>query len=139
MAEVLLRDAVVQAHLQDRVRVTSCGMGGWHVGQAPDSRALAELRRAGHDGSDLRASQLSPDDLSADLIVALDTGHRAELIARGAEPERIRLLRDFDPHSPEQSSVADPYYGGAEGFATTRGQIESALPGLLEWVRSGLQ
>lgn len=138
MAEVITRDAVEAAGLAAHVQVSSCGIGGWHVGQGADRRAVAELRAAGHDGSEHVASQLGPDDLAADLLIALDTGHRSELIARGADEDKVRLLRSFDPDSPAEASVADPYYGGPEGFTVTRHQIEAAVPGILAWVRERL-
>lgn len=134
MAEVIVRDALEDAGLD--AEITSAGIGGWHVGQGADKRAITELRKAGYDGSHHRASQIGPEDLSADLLVALDTGHRSEIIARGALPEKVVLLRDFDPDAGEDASVADPYYGGPEGFTTTREQILAAVPGIVEWVRA---
>ena len=77
--------------------------------------------------------------MAADLLVALDTGHVSELVARGVDEDRIRLLRSFDPAAPEQASVADPYYGGPEGFVETRQQIEAAVEGLLEHVLAAVQ
>jgi len=139
MAEVIFHDAVEAAGLQDQIRVSSCGIGGWHVGNGADRRAVAELRAAGHDGSDHVASQLGPDDMAADLLVALDTGHVSELIARGVPESKIRLLRSFDPQAPEQASVADPYYGGPEGFVETREQIEAAVDGILAFVRDAVK
>ncbi|GAB2504817.1 putative low molecular weight protein-tyrosine-phosphatase [Corynebacterium atrinae] len=139
MAEVIIHDAIDAAGLGDAVRVSSCGIGGWHVGLGADKRAVAELRSAGHDGSEHVASQFGPDDFDADLLVALDTGHRSELIARGVPEERIRLLRSFDPTAPAEASVADPYYGGPEGFVETREQIEASVNGILAWVRERVQ
>lgn len=139
MAEVIFHDAVEAAGLSPFVRVSSCGIGGWHVGNGADRRAVAELRAAGHDGSDHIASQFGPEDMVADLLVALDTGHVSELVARGVDENRIRLLRSFDPAAPEQASVADPYYGGPEGFVETREQIEAAVEGMLAFVREALQ
>lgn len=135
MAEVIFRDAIEDAHLTKFVRVRSCGIGGWHVGQGADRRAVAELRNSGHDGSQHRAAQLSEHHRSADLFIALDNQHVSDLTARGIYPERIRLLRSFDPASPEDADVEDPYYGEPEDFVTTRKQIEAAVPGMLEWVK----
>ena len=67
--------------------------------------------------------------------MALDTRHISELVVRGVPEDKIRLLRSFDPSSPADAGVADPYYGGPEGFTTTREQIEAAAPGIVEWVR----
>ena len=74
----------------------------------------------------------------ADLIVALAANHRAELKARGAEPDKIRLLRSFDPAAEENASVDDPYYGGPEGFSVTYEEITAAVPGILDWARARL-
>lgn len=137
MAEVMLRDAAAQAGLSTHLTVTSCGLGGWHEGEPADPRTLSELAAHGHDGSALRASTFGPYDAQADLLVALDTGHRSRLIVEhGIPAERVRLLRSFDPAAPAESSVADPYYGGREGFSTCYAQIDAALPGLLDWVRA---
>ena len=62
----------------------------------------------------------------------------AELVARGVDEDKVRLLRSFDPDAPEGAGVADPYYGGPEGFAVVREQIESAADGIIAWVRDRL-
>lgn len=135
MAEVIIAQAVEDAGLESLVKVDSCGIGGWHVGQKADKRALSELRSAGYDGDRHRAAQFGAEHQNADLLIALDSGHRSELIARGAEEKRIRLLRSFDPTAPEGAGVDDPYYGGPEGFRETRHLIEAAAPGLITWLR----
>ncbi|WKD59669.1 low molecular weight protein-tyrosine-phosphatase [Corynebacterium caspium] len=137
MAELIFRTAVENSELREVVMVTSCGIGDWHTGNPPDKRALAELEAHGYKGGkNLRASQFSPFDAAADLLVALDTSHRKYLLEQGIPAEKVKLLRDFDPQSPPNSSVEDPYYGGPEGFSDTRSQIEAAVPGLLAWARS---
>lgn len=135
MAEVIVRAALADAGLSN-VTVTSSGIGSWHVGQPADKRALAELAAHGYDGSACRAESISQRTFDADLIVALDTSHRSELIVRGADESKVHLLRDFDPQAPADSSVADPYYGGPDGFALTREQIEAAAPGIVAWARN---
>ncbi|GAB3946570.1 low molecular weight protein-tyrosine-phosphatase [Corynebacterium tapiri] len=131
--------AVIVQHYLDEAgvdaKVTSSGMGGWHVGNRADERALKELIDHGYDGSAHRARQVDGETLDADLIVALATNHRSELIAQGADPAKVRLLRDFDPEAGENASVEDPYYGGPEGFSLTREQIEAAAQGIVDWVR----
>lgn len=136
MAEVMARDAFAGAGLGDRVSVSSVGTGGWHVGDPMDPRAAAELRSHGYDDSHV-AAQLSPADHAADLVVALDRGHRDHLLDAGVEEHRIRLLRGFDP-AADGGDVADPYYGDDDGFTRTRLQIADALPGLVAEVRARL-
>lgn len=135
MAEIIVRDAVEEAGLTDDVAVASCGIGAWHVGQPADGRARAELEANGHDPHHV-AAQLGPEHADATLYIAMDQGHVSQLIARGIAPERIRLMRSFDPASPADAEVADPYYGEAEGFTRTRHEIKAATPGLLAEVRS---
>ena len=52
----------------------------------------------------------------------------------GVEPDRVRLLRSFDPDA-HGDDVADPYYGDETDFTRTRLEIAAALPGLVDEVR----
>ncbi|WP_291314198.1 low molecular weight protein-tyrosine-phosphatase [Corynebacterium sp. UBA2622] len=139
MAEVIIRSKLKEAGLGKAVRLSSSGIGGWHVGHGADDRALQELADHGYDGSRHRAQQFGPAQQDADLIVALENRHVSELVARGVPEEKIRLLRSFDPSAPEGAGVEDPYYGGQEGFATTREQIEAAADGITAWVRARVE
>ena len=138
MAEVIVREKLAQEGLADAVTVTSSGIGGWHVGHKADERARAELAAHGYDGEAHRAQQFGFEQEQADLIVALDTNHVSELVARGVDADKVRLIRSFDPAAEEDAGVADPYYGGPEGFAVVREQIESAADGIIAWVRDRL-
>ncbi|GGG04830.1 putative low molecular weight protein-tyrosine-phosphatase [Rhodococcoides trifolii] len=132
MADKIFADAIAREGLSDRVRVTSAGTGSWHVGDGADPRTVAELEANGYP-SEHRARTLDDDILAADLVVALDTGHRRDLLRAGVPEERLALLRSFDPDA-DSESVDDPYYGDAQDFETVRVQVEAAVPGLLAWV-----
>ena len=138
MAEVIVREKLAQEGLADTVTVTSSGIGGWHVGHKADERARAELAAHGYDGEAHRAQQFGFAQEQADLIIALDTNHVSELVARGVDEDKVRLIRSFGPAAEESAGVADPYYGGPEGFAVVREQIESAADGIIAWVRERL-
>ncbi|WP_333619623.1 low molecular weight protein-tyrosine-phosphatase [Dietzia sp.] len=133
MAEAMVRDALDSAGLGGRVEVESAGTGGWHAGDGMDPRAAAELESLGID-SEHSAQQIDDRLLGADLLVALDSGHERALRHAGADPERIRMLRSFDPDA-HGLDVADPYYGSALDFRTVRHQIAAAAPGIVEFVR----
>ncbi|MDK7181210.1 MULTISPECIES: low molecular weight protein-tyrosine-phosphatase [Corynebacterium] len=141
MAEVIVRDKLAEAGFgEDAVQVTSSGIGNWHVGHQADHRALAELAAHGYNGEAHRAQQFGAEQFDADLIVALDHNHVSELVARGVPEDKVRLLRSFDPQADaDDLGVADPYYGGPEGFAVTREQIEAAADGIIAWVRAALR
>lgn len=136
MAEIIARQQADNAGLSQSVEFSSCGLGDWHVGQPADHRALAELKSAGYDGSSHRAAQLGSQHADADLFVAMDAGHARGLVSSGIAEEKISLLRAFDANSAPADEVADPYYGDISEFVLTRENIEAAMPGLLEWIRS---
>lgn len=133
MAERMFADHVARAGLGDRVRVTSAGTHGYHVGDGTDPRTDKVLAAAGYSTGH-RAAQVGDDHLSADLVVPLDRGHDRILARLGVPTERRRLLRSFDP-AADGDSVPDPYYGDLTDFELVRDQIEAAVPGLLTWVR----
>lgn len=138
MGDVILNQAVEEAGLADRVRVNSCGMGGWHVGDPADHRAIAELASAGYDGTRHRAAQIGPAHEGADLFVAMDAGHVRQLRSHGIEPEKIRLMRSFDPEAGSNLDCADPYYGTPADFTLARTQVEAAIPGILAWIEENV-
>jgi protein-tyrosine phosphatase len=137
MAALVLRAHLDRAGLADKVTVTSAGTGGWHVGEPADPRAAQVLRAHGYD-TEHAARQVDAQELSADLLVALDTGHLAALRRSVPEPDRVRLLRSFDPAAPADAEVPDPYYGGQNGFDEVLAMIEAAMPGLIAWVQARL-
>jgi protein-tyrosine phosphatase len=134
IAEKVFRHELERAGLADAVRVSSAGTGSWHIGEPADPRAAAVLEAAGYP-TDHVARQVDAEQLGADLIVALDRSHERTLRSLVPEPDRVRLLRSFDPDSPPGAEVPDPYYGGDDGFTTVLKMIEAAMPGLIEWVR----
>ncbi|MFD7919245.1 low molecular weight protein-tyrosine-phosphatase [Streptomyces sp. NPDC059740] len=140
-AALVFAEHLRRAGLADAVRVTSAGVGPWHVGEAIDERAGEALSRSGY-AVDHVAAQVGPDHLSADLLVAMDAGHCKALRALVEDPARVRLLRSFDPVAAGDAAdetdldVPDPYYGGQDGFEEVLAMIEAAVPGLLEWVRA---
>lgn len=134
MAEKMFAHQISERGLADRVRVTSAGTGGWHVGDGADSRANRVLTAHGYP-HEHTAAQVDDDHLSADLVVALGRNHMRMLTQLGAEPDRVRMLRSFDPRSAAHAlDVEDPYYGNDADFEDVFTVIEAALPGLHTWV-----
>ncbi|KDF01723.1 protein tyrosine phosphatase [Mycolicibacterium aromaticivorans JS19b1 = JCM 16368] len=134
MAEKMFAHQIEQRGLGHLVRVTSGGTGDWHAGDPADERANAVLREHGYP-TEHSAAQVSDDHLAADLVVALGRNHLRMLTHLGVEPERVRLLRSFDPRSSAHADdVDDPYYGGPTDFEETFTVIDAALPGLHAWV-----
>jgi protein-tyrosine phosphatase len=134
VAEKVFRARLAEAGLEDAVEVSSAGVGAWHAGEPMDRRAAATLRERGYDTTHT-ARQIDRGQLGADLVVAATEDHVRDLVAAGADPERVVLLRAFDPAAPAGAEVPDPYYGGPDGFDEVIDMVEAAMPGLVDRVR----
>jgi protein-tyrosine phosphatase len=96
--------------------------------------ALAEL------ACDLRAHRSQP--VSADLLreaaaVVAMTGAQAQQLAERypSARDRVYLLRAFDPDSPADSDVSDPFLGTLDEYRRCRDLIRRAIPGLLRFLK----
>lgn len=140
-AALVVAEELRRAGLADRVRVTSAGIGPWHVGDPIDPRAGEVLERHGYPVEHV-AAQVGAEHLDADLFLATDRGHEKALRKLVPDPSRVRMLRSFDPEAVAGGSgeldVPDPYYGGPDGFEEVLAMIEASTPGLLAWVREHL-
>lgn len=134
MAEKMFAHQIAERGLADVVRVSSAGTGGWHAGSGADVRAVQVLRDRGYPTAH-RAAQVGDDHLAADLVVALGRNHLRILNELGVNPERLRMLRSFDPRSGAHApDVEDPYYGDHADFVEAFDVIDATLPGLHAWV-----
>ncbi len=139
MAEKMFAHQLAERGLAEQVRVTSAGTGGWHAGDGADGRTNRVLAAHGYPHHHV-AAQLADDHLSADLLVALGRNHLRFLTRLGVEPDRIRMLRSFDPRSgAHPDDVEDPYYGDLSDFEDVFTVIAAALPGLHSWVDTQLE
>ena len=78
------------------------------------------------------AHQVVSADLgSIDLLVGLDRRHQQTLRSLGADPDRLALLRSFDPAAGAAADVPDPYYGDDEVFDECRDMIAAGCAGLI--------
>jgi protein-tyrosine phosphatase len=133
-AEGVFRHALARRAPHLQVEIDSAGTHDYHVGEAPDARALAAARRRGIDISSLRARRIAADDFERfDLILAMDEENRDELQRRAHEAyhERIRLMMEYAP-SVGRRAVPDPYYGGEQGFEDVLDLLEEAAEGLID-------
>jgi protein-tyrosine phosphatase len=133
MAEGVFRRVVEEEGIAHLFEIDSAGLGDWHVGQAPDTRAQAAARSRGMDISGQSARQVSVADYDRfDLLLAMDGSNFEELsqLAPKAARHKIRRFLDFAPHVGTKD-VPDPFYGGREGFDHALDLIEEASRGLL--------
>jgi protein-tyrosine phosphatase len=138
MAEVITRalaastDLADGTTLADHLEVRSAGTGPWHEGEPMHPLAQAALVRAGYPDHPHVAHQVVSAELgSVDLLVALDRRHQQTLRSLGADPDRLALLRAFDPAAGAAADVPDPYYGDDEVFGECRDMIAAGCAGLV--------
>ncbi|KAF1028787.1 MAG: Low molecular weight protein-tyrosine-phosphatase YfkJ [Burkholderia plantarii] len=128
---------VAEAGLAGVIEVDSAGTGNWHIGEAPDPRAQQAARTRGYDLSPLRARQIHADDFARfDLVLAMDDANLAELRRRcpSEHAGKLRLLGEFGSRAAERE-IADPYFGGPQGFEQVLDECEDACAGLLAVLR----
>lgn len=139
-AAAVMQHLVDQSGLRNRIEIESAGTSGWHIGEPPDSRSVAEARRRGIPMTNHGQQFVSADFDRFDLVLAADYDNLAaltELAPAHIVRDKVRLLREFDPDSDGDLAVPDPYYGGENGFRDVFDLIEAACAGLLEELRAG--
>lgn len=126
-----MRAAAERAGLD--VALDSAGTGHWHVGNPPDPRAIAHAATNGVDIAGLRARQVERADFTRFThVFALDAENLRNLnrLAPANASAEVALLLDTVP-GREGQAVADPYYGGDEGFAETWRDVTAAAEALV--------
>lgn len=118
-ADAVLRHLVEEAG-QD-ILIDSVGTHGYHVGEAPDHRAIEVAARKSIEMDFLTARKLAPDDFETfDLLLAMDNGHLSTM-KNLCPPEHAHKLRLFldTLEGYEGQDVPDPYYGSMRDFEET--------------------
>jgi protein-tyrosine phosphatase len=136
-AEGVFRKLLEDAEGEFNISIDSAGTHAYHVGQSPDERAVSAALRRGIDISSQRARAVALEDFADfDLILAMDEENLAILqnLRPAASKAQLELMLGFNPNG-SNSSVPDPYYGGATGFERVLDMLEEAGRGLLEQLR----
>ena len=140
-AEGFLRARLPAERLVDQVGTDSAGTHSYHVGHAPDHRAIEVAADYDVDISDLRARRVTEEDFHHfDLVIAMDEANLRQLQAlqRAAGPGAradLRLMMDFAANGGGRSEVPDPYYGGLDDFRLMCDLLKDATDGLLVDIR----
>lgn len=132
-----MREQVARAGLAAHIVIDSAGTGDWHVGEPPDKRAQAAAQRRGYDLAPLRARQIAAGDFDRfDLLLTMDEANLSNVraLCPPGRESKVRLLMEFAGHW-DVREVADPYFGGVEGFELVLDQCEDACRGVLEHLR----
>ncbi|MDY7098058.1 MAG: low molecular weight protein-tyrosine-phosphatase [Pseudomonadota bacterium] len=132
MAEGAFRSAAAQADLD--CEIDSAGTASYHLGEAPDPRAIATAKANAVDIREAKGRQLESEDFERfSHIFALDTANLAGIRARQPKGARakVALLLDAVPGRVGEP-VADPYYGGEDDFDAVWQDVALAAQHLAE-------
>ena len=106
----------------------SAGTHDYHVGQAPDRRAVEAARRAGLDIAGDVARQFVREDFHRfDKIFAMDRANYEHIVALRPDDAvaRVQRVMELIPDYG-MDEVPDPYYGGRSGFVRVIDMLEAA-------------
>lgn len=135
LAEGIFLDKIEQRQIRHRFVVDSCGTGSWHAGESADPRAKEVAARHGiHLPSVARQVDPNHDFERFDLLLAMDRSNHNKLLKLGANSDRVRMMREFDPKARDSQDldVPDPYYGEGDGFKRVYDMLDAACDGLID-------
>ena len=139
-AEGFFARALQNSDYKDRVSIDSAGTHSYHIGDAPDPRAVDTASNFGVDISQLRARKVRTSDFDDyDLIIAMDRGNLANLqaIRPSGSAASLKMMMKFHPDGHPED-VPDPYYGEIDGFTYMCELLDLATAGLLKDVEERL-
>jgi protein-tyrosine phosphatase len=133
-----MRRLLEEEQLTTEVEIDSAGTGDWHVGEPPDRRARAAGQRRGIALEGRARRVVAKDFEFFDYVVAMDRSNLNDLLRLApddAGQAKVVLFRNYDPDSPRDADVPDPYYGEGDGFEAVIDICEAACRGLLQHIR----
>ncbi len=133
-----MRQLLEQEQLTALIEIDSAGTGDWHVGEPPDRRATAAAQRRGIELGGRARRVVAKDFEHFHYVIAMDRVNRGDLLRLAPSPAgkaKVELFRNYDPASPRDADVPDPYFGEGDGFETVLDICEAACRGLLRDIR----
>ncbi|KAI0857381.1 phosphotyrosine protein phosphatase I superfamily [Xylaria cubensis] len=104
--------------------VDSCGTGGYHTGDDPDSRTMSTLRDHGITNYRHEARRLRDSDFREfDYIFAMDLSNHSDIQRwrsrkKAEEKAQVMLFGEFSG-TGRKEPIQDPYYTGGNAFEKT--------------------
>lgn len=93
--------------------IDSAGTGSWHVGEAPDKRAIQTAKKFGVDISNLCARQFVVNDFDDfDLIYVMDASNYQNVLSLARsedDKQKVEMLLNVT-HPGMNKTVPDPWY-----------------------------
>jgi protein-tyrosine phosphatase len=133
-AEGFFRRHLERTGLAEHFVVDSAGTHSYHVGHAPDERAVREAAKFDVNIASLRARKVDIGDFSRfHHIIGMDRNNLDILtrLAPSQSQAKLSLMMQFSSQ-PAPAEVPDPYYGTQSDFTYMCQLLDTATRGLLE-------
>lgn len=125
-----LAEGILKAKLDaNNYLVDSAGTASYHIGRAPDPRAIAIAKKHNLDISNLKARQFIVNDFKRfDYIYAMDASNYQNILKLASnEIDKAKVKLILNECYPNQNNeVPDPYYGGDQGFKNVYTMLNEA-------------
>lgn len=102
-----------------KLEIDSAGTAHYHIGEAPDSRTIANAKKNGVDLSQLRARQFQSSDFEEfDQILVMDKSNLENVVKLAKNESHKRKVSLFlnSMYPDKNLEVPDPYYGTEKHF-----------------------
>ena len=135
LAEAIFSQKIENQSLKGKISTDSAGTAGYHIGENPDPRTVQIAEKYGipvnHRGQQFTKNHAE----TFDYLIAMDHSNFKNMaIEIGGEPEKLLLMRDFDPKGKGEG-VPDPYYGGIDGFENMYQILDRSLDEFLKFLK----
>ena len=129
LAEGIAREYVKNSNLN--IIIDSCGIGSWHVGEAPCDNSIKIANINGIDISHQRAKQITKNDLEKfEKIIVLDDSNYSDLLNMECPKDKLSKLGLYGYNN---ENVPDPYFfNGFEGFEKVYEMIDICVKELID-------
>uniref|UniRef100_A0AAY4EIS3 Low molecular weight phosphotyrosine protein phosphatase n=1 Tax=Denticeps clupeoides TaxID=299321 RepID=A0AAY4EIS3_9TELE len=134
IAEAVFRKMATDSGIVDNWRIDSAATSTYEIGNPPDYRGQACMKRHGVHMQHT-ARQVTKDDfLSFDFILCMDESNLRDLNKKANTVKnfkaKVELLGTYDPE--KQLIIKDPYYGSDEDFESVYEQCVRCCKAFLE-------
>ncbi len=118
-AEGIFKSMIKSKDIDHLFEVDSAGTHDFHIGKAPDSRAIKAAKDINVDLSELRCRQVKKSDFSYyDLILVMDQKNKENLL-KVCPKDMTHKIVEFISYLPdsELDYVPDPFHGEPQDFS----------------------
>ena len=135
LAEAIFNEKVKQKGLSDQLISDSAGTANYHIGKNPDQRSIDVALKHNipikHKGQQFTKEHIK----QFDYLIAMDNSNLQNMVIEiGNQPNKLFLMRDFDPEG-KGMDIPDPYYGGLNGFENVYQMLDRSVEELIKYLK----